>query len=200
MGQVPRESNFLENHLYYYQDNIVAETFFESFEKEENDETEDQRSNNGSSCYSSTTDSQSCSSEELKSYTSDTFKNSTLHCNYSTPSIPTIPDSTKDITTSNCPICLQIYQEQCYLYPCYHTFCVSCIRQWLYITPDCPLCKYKVDFLITDVDDSKGTFSKLYIDDTMNNDKGKMKRQKWTNSEISNISEHNIVLRSIRNK
>src|SRR5438045_183457 len=113
MGQVTRESNFPENRSYYDQDNIVAETFFESFE---NDETDDERSNSDSS--------QSCSSEKLNPYASDdTFKNS------STSSITTIPDSTKDITTSNCPICLQIYQEQCYLYPCYHTFCVSCIRQ-----------------------------------------------------------------------
>jgi len=50
------------------------------------------------------------------------------------------------------------------------------------------------------VDVSKGTFSKLYIDDIMNNvTKGKMKRQKWI-LEISDITEHNKRVKSKRNK
>ncbi|GBB87198.1 hypothetical protein RclHR1_13640002 [Rhizophagus clarus] len=180
-------SNFLgfeEKHLYYDQDNILTETFFESFETEENEESD---------CDSSCPTTE----EKLNSYASDTFKNSTLNCSSSAPSITTISDSMDDINVSNCPICLQAYQEQCYLYPCYHSFCVSCIRQWLFVTPDCPLCKFKVEFLITDVDDSKGTFTKLYIDDTVENDiRSKMKRQKW----ISNITENNSDLKLIRSK
>jgi hypothetical protein len=176
---------FEKNHLYYNQDNIAAETFFESFETEENECDCD-------SSYSTT-------AEKLDSYASDTFKNSTLNCTSTAPSTTTISDSTEDINISNCPICLQVYQEQCYLYPCYHTFCVSCIRQWLYVTPDCPLCKFKVEFLITDVDDSKGTFTKLYINGTTENDMSKMKQQKWI-SEISNITENNSDIKSIRNK
>ncbi|CAG8569972.1 13561_t:CDS:2 [Funneliformis mosseae] len=174
--QVIREQNF----IYYEQDHLVAETFFETFETEGNEKSDDD-----DSCTA--VDSQTCS-EELSSAL-DTFKSSILHYTFSKPSIPTLLDSTEDINTSHCPICLQIYQEQCYLHSCYHTFCISCIRQWLSITPNCPLCKCKVEFLITNVDDSKGTFNKLYLDDTMNNDiKGKMKRQKWI-LEISNISE-----------
>lgn len=188
--QASKFLGFEENNLYYDQYNIAAETFFESFETEENEESD---------CDSS----YSITAEKLESYSSDTFENSTLNCTSSAPSITTISDPTEDINISNCPICLQVYQEQCYLYPCYHTFCVSCIHQWLYVTPDCPLCKFKVEFLITDVDDSKGTFTKLYIDGTMENDKNdirsKMKQQKWI-SEISNITEHNSDLKSIRNK
>ncbi|CAI2162785.1 3613_t:CDS:2 [Funneliformis geosporum] len=173
--QVIREPNL----IYYEQDQLVAETFFETFETEENGKSDDGDSTADSQAYS----------EELSSCALNTFRSSILHYSFSKPLIPTLLDSTEDITTSHCPICLQIYQEQCYLQPCYHTFCISCIRQWLSITPNCPLCKCKVEFLITNVDDSKGTFNKLYLDDTMNDDiKSKMKRQKWI-LEISNITE-----------
>ncbi|CAG8579189.1 11037_t:CDS:1 [Paraglomus occultum] len=65
--------------------------------------------------------------------------------------------------TSQCPICLHSIVNLSYLYPCYHCYCFSCIRQWLTICLECPLCKKSVDFIIYDVDEAKGTFEKLQV-------------------------------------
>ncbi|KAL0087922.1 hypothetical protein J3Q64DRAFT_1735159 [Phycomyces blakesleeanus] len=66
-------------------------------------------------------------------------------------------------STSPCPICLQVPDNQTYLKPCYHSFCFSCILKWINITPCCPLCKQLIDTLVYNVDEDKGTFQEYTL-------------------------------------
>ncbi|CAG8606211.1 5337_t:CDS:1 [Paraglomus brasilianum] len=73
--------------------------------------------------------------------------------------------------TSHCPICLHSIVNLSYLYPCYHCYCFSCIRQWLTVVVQCPLCKKSADFIIHDVDEAKGTFERLQLSQDSKSDK-----------------------------
>ena len=54
----------------------------------------------------------------------------------------------KKINEEICLICLQNYNNQekiCYL-PCTHFFHASCIKKWLEMKNNCPLCKKFISF------------------------------------------------------
>ncbi|CAJ0645679.1 8757_t:CDS:2 [Entrophospora sp. SA101] len=78
--------------------------------------------------------------------------------------------TTNEATSSNCSICLHQYQDQSYLNYCYHTFCYSCISQWIKTIakktkkPYCPLCKNKIKYIIHNIDEAKGSFLKYYLE------------------------------------
>nr|CAG8460116.1 10590_t:CDS:1 [Entrophospora candida] len=132
--------------------------------------------------------------------------------------------TTNEATSSNCSICLHQYQDQSYLNYCYHTFCYSCISQWIKTIakktkkPYCPLCKNKIKYIIHNIDEAKGSFLKYYLENdygeryghgnNVNNNGGEFKitekdkmmitkkRKKW----IQEISSNNNNLSSNNNK
>lgn len=64
----------------------------------------------------------------------------------------------EDPTIPSCPICLQPYTHRSYLRPCYHSFCIDCIRQWFKVGKVCPLCKQHVTSVVYNVGEKSGTF------------------------------------------
>ncbi|CAG8506191.1 11285_t:CDS:1 [Acaulospora colombiana] len=154
---------------YFIQSEIISSSFFTSFESEEYSDSDYQ-----------VTDT-NCTTPKSLDEDSDTISDNTS-------SAVEQSGTTDDTFTSNCPICLQNFQDRSYLNSCFHSFCVSCIRQWLNVTPTCPLCKSKVGFIIHNVDEAKGTFLKDYIvGNTEENEMyiKKSKLRKWI-MEVSN--------------
>ena len=64
-----------------------------------------------------------------------------------------------------CSICIQPYIRRTFLQPCYHSFCFTCIRQWINIAPNCPLCKQAIDSLIYNMDETTNTFQEYVLHD-----------------------------------
>ncbi|KAI9494876.1 hypothetical protein BDB00DRAFT_816184 [Zychaea mexicana] len=62
-----------------------------------------------------------------------------------------------------CSICIQPYIRRTFLQPCYHSFCFQCIRQWINIVPNCPLCKQLVDSLVYNMDETTKTFQEYSL-------------------------------------
>ncbi|CAG8738908.1 9286_t:CDS:1, partial [Cetraspora pellucida] len=163
-----------------YLDEVKGASFFTSFES-------DQESDDSDDSYSS---SYSIDEENNYSETSNTNSGSisALLVSLSTPAISSDHSKANDDTCSVCPICLHNFQDRSYLDPCYHSFCVSCIHRWLSISPKCPLCKSKIEFIVHDINESNGTFRKFYVGDSRNYNeihRKKLKRKKWI-MEISN--------------
>lgn len=47
---------------------------------------------------------------------------------------------------SRCAICLTLMEDATVLSGCFHTFCYFCIKEWLKMKPECPLCKRVPDY------------------------------------------------------
>ncbi|KAI8062166.1 hypothetical protein BC940DRAFT_128729 [Gongronella butleri] len=65
---------------------------------------------------------------------------------------------------SRCTVCLQSFDNETFLRPCFHSFCFVCIRQWLNVTPSCPLCKQAIDALIYHIDDDTTSYQEYKVD------------------------------------
>ncbi|KAI7854205.1 hypothetical protein BDC45DRAFT_569322 [Circinella umbellata] len=78
-------------------------------------------------------------------------------------------DNNNNNSSSNikptCSICIQPYIRRTFLQPCYHSFCFTCIRQWINIAPNCPLCKQAIDSLIYNMDERTNTFQEYVLHD-----------------------------------
>jgi hypothetical protein len=70
----------------------------------------------------------------------------------------------EDPTIPACPICLQPYSHRSYLRPCYHSFCIDCIRQWFNIGKVCPMCKQHVTSIVYNIGERSGTFLEYNFD------------------------------------
>ncbi|CDS05210.1 hypothetical protein LRAMOSA07739 [Lichtheimia ramosa] len=64
-----------------------------------------------------------------------------------------------------CSICMQTYTRRTFLQPCFHSYCFLCIRQWINIVPQCPLCKQGIDSLIYNIDEEANTFQEYTLAD-----------------------------------
>lgn len=64
-----------------------------------------------------------------------------------------------------CSICMQSYTRRTFLQPCFHSYCFLCIRQWINIVPQCPLCKQGIDSLIYNIDEEANTFQEYTLAD-----------------------------------
>jgi hypothetical protein len=42
---------------------------------------------------------------------------------------------------SLCSICLNKYKKPCFIKPCFHLFCLKCLRKWKKYNYACPLCR-----------------------------------------------------------
>lgn len=62
-----------------------------------------------------------------------------------------------------CSVCMQPYVNQTFLQPCYHSFCFSCARQWINISPTCPLCKQDVRSLVYDICEETSSFQEYIL-------------------------------------
>ncbi|RIB14441.1 hypothetical protein C2G38_2040182 [Gigaspora rosea] len=173
-------------------DDVDWASFFTSFESEQ--DSSDFDDSYSSDYYSineeneETTDSETSTSENI----------SALLVSLSTPVVSSNQSKTNDDSCSICPICLHNFQDRSYLDPCYHSFCVSCIRTWLSISPKCPLCKSKIEFIVHDINESNGTFRKFYVGDSKDYNeihRQKLKRRKWI-MEISNEQFRNLKSKS----
>ncbi|CAG8845101.1 20210_t:CDS:2, partial [Gigaspora margarita] len=152
-------------------DDVDWASFFTSFESEQ--DSSDFDDSYCSDYYSINEENE----ETTDSETSNTTENiSVLLASLSTPAISSNQSKTNDDSCSICPICLHNFQDRSYLDPCYHSFCVSCIRTWLSISPKCPLCKSKIEFIVHDINESNGTFKKFYVGDSK--DYNEIHRQK----------------------
>ncbi|KAI8096527.1 uncharacterized protein BX664DRAFT_324191 [Halteromyces radiatus] len=79
----------------------------------------------------------------------------------------TCKNTTKEETSQqpSCPICLQTYTNRTFVRDCFHSFCFVCIRQWINITPDCPLCKRPIRALIYNIVEEANTYQEYRLAD-----------------------------------
>lgn len=77
--------------------------------------------------------------------------------------MPSLDEPKQSIGRPACAICIQPYVNQTFLQPCFHAFCFQCIKQWINITPICPLCKQGIDSLIYDVDEENESFQEYTL-------------------------------------
>ncbi|CAG8628293.1 9548_t:CDS:1, partial [Acaulospora morrowiae] len=184
---------------YLLQSEAIGDSFFASFESEQHSDLE---SSSSSTDYQATV-------EDDHFTISDSLHGDSVIVSGNTSSTEQ-QNATDDSFASNCPICLQDFQDRSYLNSCFHSFCASCIRQWLNVTPSCPLCKSKVEFIIYNVDEIKGTFSKYYVAGTTNEnemDAKKLKLKKWIKEVSDNTkldskkkSSSSVSLKTIKER
>ncbi|ORX53161.1 hypothetical protein DM01DRAFT_1336353 [Hesseltinella vesiculosa] len=65
---------------------------------------------------------------------------------------------------SMCTICLQQFDNETFVRQCFHSFCFLCIRQWINITPTCPLCKNPAEALIYNVNEKTQNYQEYKVD------------------------------------
>ncbi|ORY90003.1 hypothetical protein BCR43DRAFT_519261 [Syncephalastrum racemosum] len=69
-----------------------------------------------------------------------------------------------------CPICRENFAKRTFLQPCFHSFCFYCIRQWINVRPNCPICITGIDSLVYDIDDASNTFQEYALGDKTRHD------------------------------
>ncbi|KAG2223059.1 hypothetical protein INT45_008260 [Circinella minor] len=111
-------------------------------------------SNNSSNCNSNKGSCTSTTSTGSNSNNKDDNNNNNNNNNNSST-----------IIKPTCSICIQPYIRRTFLQPCYHSFCFTCIRQWINIAPNCPLCKQAIDSLIYNMDETTNTFQEYVLHD-----------------------------------
>ena len=60
----------------------------------------------------------------------------------------TASDSQQTSTSFMCPICLSKKEKNLTTTPCGHTFHQACLKQWVKIKPDCPVCRFSFELSI----------------------------------------------------
>ncbi|KAI8878447.1 hypothetical protein K501DRAFT_297633 [Backusella circina FSU 941] len=73
-----------------------------------------------------------------------------------------------DSPTPQCSICIQEYSNRTFLRPCYHSFCFVCIRHWINITSQCPICRQEISSLVYNIDEDEDTFDEYHLKDKGN--------------------------------
>ncbi|CAO3632009.1 unnamed protein product [Cunninghamella echinulata] len=91
-------------------------------------------------------------------------KRSTFYISQAQSSSSNNNNNNKNIKSSNsnqpkCTICLQEYTNRTFVRNCYHSFCFSCIKQWINIVPECPLCKRTILSLVYNIVEETNTFT-----------------------------------------
>eukprot|EP01122_Echinamoeba_exundans_P000315 TRINITY_DN10284_c0_g1_i1.p1 TRINITY_DN10284_c0_g1~~TRINITY_DN10284_c0_g1_i1.p1 ORF type:complete len:314 (+),score=61.97 TRINITY_DN10284_c0_g1_i1:34-975(+) len=65
-----------------------------------------------------------------------------------------------------CPICLaeDYDDDKALVKGCYHAFCFFCILQWAEMTRACPICKTRINHIVSNIDSDAGTFTIVDLD------------------------------------
>ncbi|KAI9277119.1 hypothetical protein BDA99DRAFT_600902 [Phascolomyces articulosus] len=111
--------------------------------------------NSNSSNNKNSNNNSECGTTSSNSGASHTSKNNNITLN-------------KDNIHTNkptCSICIQPFIRRTFLQPCCHSFCFTCIRQWINIVPNCPLCKEAIDSLVYNMDETNNTFQEYVLHD-----------------------------------
>ncbi|CAG8438462.1 14018_t:CDS:1 [Ambispora leptoticha] len=118
-------------------------SFYKSFEEEEEGEKNSVQDNDDSSCSNSDhVDTEEETEKEVE------------------------PDTEDSIAQNCCSICLHQFQNPSYVISCYHTFCFTCIKEWLRVSKTvlCPLCKTRVEIIVHSIDENNNSFKKFMVD------------------------------------
>uniref|UniRef100_A0A803JC67 RING-type E3 ubiquitin transferase n=1 Tax=Xenopus tropicalis TaxID=8364 RepID=A0A803JC67_XENTR len=54
------------------------------------------------------------------------------------------PEEQKEALDSECPICLETFDDVSYIEPCKHKFCFLCIETWIQVNGSCPMCRQHI--------------------------------------------------------
>ncbi|KAI8336623.1 hypothetical protein BC941DRAFT_427607 [Chlamydoabsidia padenii] len=73
--------------------------------------------------------------------------------------------NTFSVNQPRCTICLQGFTNRTFVRDCFHSFCFVCIRQWINITPDCPLCKSAIQALIYNIVEDLNSYQEYRLAD-----------------------------------
>jgi hypothetical protein len=75
-------------------------------------------------------------------------------------------DSSSHLEHPKCPICLaeDYDDDKALIKGCYHAFCLFCILQWAEMTRSCPICKSRINHIVSNIDADSGTFTIIDLD------------------------------------
>lgn len=76
-----------------------------------------------------------------------------------------------DTADEECAICKDEKVDKSVLLPCMHTYCFSCINQWVCINPICPLCKGPAERIIHEIS-SDQQFREVRVADLLSSRRG----------------------------